>query len=141
MKRDRKRKTKAPKGVGRPAPQQPLTRVRQRRTLSGEVMGGPLFVERTPPFLKSVRGVLEEEEIQDLMDGLRGNPEQGDRIPRSKGLWKLRWPAQGRGKRGGARIIYYLRNGGGLIQLLYAYLKSQKEDLTPKELKELRRWV
>jgi hypothetical protein len=140
---DRRKSRKATKKhpTPRAGADTPLTEVRQRRTLVTESTHNSPFVETTEPFEKSVVGVLSEEEVQELTDSLLVNPEQGDVIPKGRGLWKLRWPAQGKGKRGGARIIYYLRLRKGRIQLLYAYLKSKKADLTQQELKELRQWV
>ncbi len=53
------------------------------------------------------------------------------------GLRKLRWSVQGRGKRGGARVIYYWRVPKHCIYLIYGYTKSEREDLTPKQIKVL----
>ena len=43
------------------------------------------------------------------------NPEEGKVIPGSKGLRKLRIRAIGRGKRGGARVIYVVYRTKQLI--------------------------
>jgi hypothetical protein len=56
----------------------------------------------------------------------------------SGGLRKLRWRAEGRGKRGGTRVIYYWADARGYIFLLDIYPKSEQEDLTPREIKQLR---
>ncbi len=53
------------------------------------------------------------------------------------GLRKLRWTAQGRGKRGGARVIHYLHDADSRVYLSDGYLKSTSEDLTPQQLKAL----
>jgi hypothetical protein len=50
----------------------------------------------------------------------------------------LRWSAQGRGKRGGARVIYYWYVPGDRIYLIYGYVKSKSEDLTPEQIKVLK---
>jgi hypothetical protein len=65
-------------------------------------------------------------------------PDAGDLIRGGAGLRKLRWSAQGRGKRGGARVIYYWHVPGHRIYLIYGYVKSRSEDLTPPQLKALR---
>lgn len=44
---------------------------------------------------------------------------------------------QGRGKRGGARVIYFWHVPGERIYLLYRYVKSEREDLTPQQVKQL----
>ena len=53
------------------------------------------------------------------------------------GLRKLRWSIPGRGKRGGARVIYYWYLPGDRIYLVYGYVKSEREDLTPGQIKAL----
>ena len=50
----------------------------------------------------------------------------------------MRWAASGRGKRGGARIIYYYAVSNERILLLDIYPKSEKTDLTTKELNNLK---
>jgi hypothetical protein len=58
-----------------------------------------------------------------------------NRLP--SGLRELRWSAQGRGKRGGARVIYYWHVPGERIYLIYGYAKSAQEDLAPQQVKAL----
>lgn len=62
---------------------------------------------RFPTFEKSAAGILSEADILELEILLTTHPDAGDRIPGGRGLRKLRRPAKGRGKRGGARLIYY----------------------------------
>lgn len=61
----------------------------------------------------------------------------GDLIPKGKGLRKTRWAASGRGKRGGARVIYYWIASDDVIFLLLAYKKNRQENLTAQQLKIL----
>lgn len=53
----------------------------------------------------------------------------------------MRWQAKGKGKRGGARIIYYWTSNGEIIIMLYAFPKSERENLTPNELKRLKQLI
>ena len=53
------------------------------------------------------------------------------------GLRKLRWSIRGRGKRGGARVIYYWHVPGNRIYLIYGYVKSDREDLRREQIKLL----
>ncbi|MCI0392914.1 MAG: type II toxin-antitoxin system RelE/ParE family toxin [Acidobacteria bacterium] len=89
-------------------------------------------------FTQDVYRYLTEESYFALQDFLLEYPTEGDLIPGSGGLRKLRWKVEGRGKRGGARIIYYYADAKGHIYLLDIYLKTAKEDLTPAEIKQLR---
>lgn len=68
-------------------------------------------------------------------------PEAGDIIPDSGGVRKLRWMAKGRGKRGGARVIYYFHDLSMPLVLFTAYAKNRKPDLSASERKELRKLV
>jgi hypothetical protein len=67
------------------------------------------------------------------------HPDAGNLMPGSSGARKLRWAAKGRGKRGGARIIYYYAVLAARIYLIRCYAKNVKTDLTADETKELRR--
>ncbi len=62
----------------------------------------------------------------------------GDVIQGSGGVRKPRWAAKGKGKRGGARIIYLYVTIAARIYLLRCYAKNVKSDLTANEKKELR---
>ncbi len=98
------------------------------------------FVE-TPIFTAEIRGLLAEDQYRALQIALLLRPEQGPVIPGSGGLRKIRWAASGRGKRGGLRVIYYWHPADETFYLLLAYPKNTQEDLTPIQLKVLRRLV
>lgn len=66
------------------------------------------FVE-TRLFTKLVREYLPDDEYHALQQTLIANPGAGDIVRGSGGVRKLRWNIAGRGKRGGIRVIYYLR--------------------------------
>ena len=51
---------------------------------------------------------MSEDERSAIVDLLAASPEVGDLIPGTGGLRKVRVPLAGRGKRGGARVIYYV---------------------------------
>ena len=69
------------------------------------------------------------------------NPEAGRVIPETGGVRKLRWAAKGKGKRGGARIIYYFHDESMPVFLLTAYTKGQKADISKAERNALRKLV
>ncbi|HEY7338016.1 MAG TPA: hypothetical protein VH639_24210 [Bryobacteraceae bacterium] len=54
-----------------------------------------------------MRKLLTQEERAVLVDYLAHNPMAGDLIQGAGGLRKLRWALESRGKRGGARVIYF----------------------------------
>jgi hypothetical protein len=62
-------------------------------------------------------------------------------IPGTGGARKARAVRGGRGKSGGARIIYYVITRKGVLYLLDVYAKSAKENLTDAERHEIRKLV
>ena len=66
------------------------------------------------------------------------HPGAGDVIPGAGGARKLRWAAMGKGKRGGARVVYLYVAIAARIYLLRCYAKSVRTDLTADEKRELR---
>jgi mRNA-degrading endonuclease RelE of RelBE toxin-antitoxin system len=99
-----------------------------------------VFLE-TSLFSKRIRDLISDEEYRILQTALLAKPDLGVMIPRSGGIRKVRWAASGRGKRGGARVIYYWYRPGDLIYMLLAYPKSEQDDLTPEQAKVLGRLV
>jgi mRNA-degrading endonuclease RelE of RelBE toxin-antitoxin system len=75
------------------------------------------FVE-TRLFTRLVGEYLSDREYSDLQAALSEDPELGDVIPSSGGVRKLRWAVRGRGKRGGVRVIYFVRTQQGVIWML-----------------------
>ena len=58
----------------------------------------------------------------------------------SGGIRKIRCAASGRGKRGGARTLYYW-DVPDKIYMIFFYLKNELEDITPAQLKAMRNLV
>ena len=97
---------------------------------------GMVFVELTP-FIAFRTEWWSDEDLRGLQNFLLAAPYAGDVIPGGSGLRKLRWSAQGRGKRGGARVIYYRHVAKEHIYLIYAYSKGVQADLTRAQIKLL----
>ncbi len=66
------------------------------------------------------------------------NPEKGDLIVGGGGIRKIRLALGNRGKSKGARVIYTFFEVKGRIYLLWAYKKGEKENLTQKEVNNLK---
>lgn len=95
-----------------------------------------VFVELTP-FIAFCTEHWTDEDLRKLQNFLLAAPDAGDVMPGGSGLRKLRWTAKGRGKRGGARVIYYRHVPMERIYLIFAYLKAKQADLTREQLKVL----
>lgn len=80
---------------------------------------------------------LKREDLAGLRALLLIRPDAGAPIPKSRGLRKVRVPAKGKGKRGGARVVYYWHAGDGQIFLLIAYAKNTKDDLIAAQMNAL----
>lgn len=95
----------------------------------------------TPSFTNRVYVFLTEDEYRELQNRLIERPKLGRLIRGSGGLRKVRVKAAGRGKQGGARIIYYWFVADNEIFFLEIYGKNEKSDLTKAQIKELRRLI
>jgi hypothetical protein len=90
------------------------------------------FIE-TKAFSGLRKELMEDDEFQELQSYLLESHERGDTISHTGGCKKIRWSRQGMGKRGGVRIIYYVRLASGRLYLLLIYPKNAKDDLSEKE--------
>ena len=100
---------------------------------------GLMTIVETPAFLDSCRKLLDENDRELLVSHLAAHPDSGDLIPGTGGLRKMRWALEGRGKRGGARVIYFLLSERMPIFLLTAYAKNQRSDLSAAERAEFKK--
>ena len=96
-----------------------------------------VFIE-TSIFTKIISKLIDDDNYAELQNSLALNPEQGDLIQNSGGLRKMRWKQQYKGKRGGIRVIYYLRVQQEQIIFIFAYVKNKAENLTSKQLQTLK---
>ena len=89
------------------------------------------FVE-TQTFTRQIQAIATDDELKDLQRTLIAQPDKGDLIQGTGGLRKVRVALGNQGKRGGARVIYFLATAE-IIYLILAYPKSVKDNLTPAE--------
>ncbi len=90
-------------------------------------------VAETPTFARQAERLFSEDERHERIDDLAENPLAGHEIPGTGGVRKLRFSALGRGKRGGARVIYFFGGEDIPIYALLAYSKSVRTDLNPSD--------
>ncbi len=96
-----------------------------------------IFIE-SHLFEKYRQKYLTEDEYQSLQNELLQKPKAGDVIQATGGLRKIRTAAKGKGKRGGARVIYYHFDLFKRFYLLTLYAKNEVTDLTADEKRQLK---
>ena len=69
-----------------------------------------ITIVELPEFQKKSTSILTENDRDELFFHLSFHPKAGVIIPGSGGVRKLRWVCKGKGKSGGARIIYLFYN-------------------------------
>ena len=94
------------------------------------------FIESSA-FERVLRAYLDDDEYGELQQYLIQNPNAGEVIPRSGGVRKLRWSRPGAGKRGGLRIIYFVRYRPDEFWMLTLYAKAKRENIPAHILKQL----
>lgn len=94
-----------------------------------------------PSFNKKAAILFRTKELDELKKYLMIHPDKGDIIPSTGGIRKMRWTSGDKGKRGGARVIYFYYIYGSEIFLMTCYSKKDQEDISPSEKKQLRKTV
>jgi hypothetical protein len=94
------------------------------------------FIE-TSIFTKLIYTYLTDDEYLGLQGFMLKYPEAGKIVPGSGGVRKLRWAMAGKGKRGGVRVIYYLKKRDNAIWLLTLYGKSEVENIPAHILRQI----
>jgi len=97
------------------------------------------FVESTD-FSSERERFMDDAAFRAFQNELVAQPFRGDVMPGCGGLRKVRIgdPSRGKGKRGGARVIYLLIPEADRIDLLLVYGKDEQDDLTPAQKKTLK---
>jgi len=81
---------------------------------------------------------LDDDEYAELQAYMTEHPEAGDLIRGSGGLRKLRWRRTGTGKRGGLRVIYFVRYRPDEFWMLTLYAKAKLDSVPAEVLRRLK---
>ncbi len=95
-----------------------------------------------PPFDRQLKRLVRKysslkKEFEQLLDDLQDQPKQGTSIGNNCYKIRLNITSKGKGKSGGARVITNIVIAENIVYLISIYDKSEKENLTDKELREL----
>ena len=94
-------------------------------------------VVETEAYLAVARKLMSIVEMEAVVTMISADPKSGEVMQGTRGLRKLRIPLQGRGKRGGGRVIYWFYNDGFPAILLWCFAKNAAADLTAVQRKLL----
>ena len=100
-----------------------------------EVIAVPRFVKDAKKLSKKYPSL--KEELRDLFNSLEVQPIQGKSLGNQCFKIRLSILSKNKGKSGGARIITYVALLNSSVYLLCIYDKSEKEDISDKELREI----
>ena len=99
-------------------------------------------VVETPEYIRQASDCMDEESRESFIDHIAEHPLDGALITETGGARKIRWASNShRGKRGGARIIYYYHSQNMPIFLFTAYAKNERANLTQAEKKMLKKII
>jgi hypothetical protein len=90
-------------------------------------------VVETATYLATAEILLTEEERAAVVDMIAQDPQAGDLMPGTGGLRKVRVALQGRGKRGGGRLITFFHDAGMPVFLIALYAKNVQSDLNSQQ--------
>lgn len=93
------------------------------------------------PYERLARSVIPAEVERAFEALVIANPDVGDVVPGLGGARKVRVATPGRGKRGGARFLYFLRLSRGRVYVLTAYTKNVQAELTNEQRQHIRQIV
>ena len=97
-----------------------------------------LTVIETPTFQRTAGAFWGEDETTEFISFIAANPGAGDEIKGTQSLRKVRWARKGMGKRGGARVIFFVRTRRGEVVLITAYAKGNTDNLPTAFLNRLK---
>ena len=84
---------------------------------------------------------LTDQDLARLQDMLLKDPKVGAVMQETGGLRKMQFPFEGRGKSGSARVTYVDFVVYEVIYLIFAYPKSEKDNLTKAERNAMKKVI
>jgi hypothetical protein len=90
-------------------------------------------VVETAEFLARASKLMSDEQRTRVVEMLARDPECGEIMAGTSGVRKVRVALDGRGKSGGARVIYYFHSERLPVFALTVFAKNEKANLSPAE--------
>jgi mRNA-degrading endonuclease RelE of RelBE toxin-antitoxin system len=95
------------------------------------------FIEQ-PVFTRLLLDVVHDDVYRKFQNELAANPEKGPVVKGSGGLRKARLALPGRGKSGGARVLYLWFPRQDTIVLYLIYTKGEMENVPAAQMKAIK---
>jgi hypothetical protein len=96
-------------------------------------------VVETPSYLRAASAIFSDAERADIVAMVAADPECGTVMQGTGGFRKVRIGRKGMGKRGGARVVYILRNESFPVFMITAFPNNEKDNLTHGERNALKK--
>lgn len=99
-------------------------------------------IKSLPKFDKNIKALSKKypslkAEFIELVNSLKKNPTQGISLGNNCYKIRLAIASKGKGKSGGARVITNIKISNNIIYLLTIFYKTDQDNISDKELKEL----
>jgi hypothetical protein len=98
------------------------------------------FIEQ-PVFTRMLIELLDDDAYRKFQNELAANPEKGPIVRGSGGLRKIRMALPGRGKSGGARVLYLWFPRHGTVVFYLIYTKGDMENVPAAQMKAIKHEV
>jgi mRNA-degrading endonuclease RelE of RelBE toxin-antitoxin system len=98
-------------------------------------------VRYVPAYLRRARRLVADEARLAAEDGIALDPLRWPVVAGTGGCRKARIALPGRGKSGGARVIYFFAVADGTLVFVDVYAKNEKEDLSAADKRALREFA
>lgn len=95
------------------------------------------FIEQ-PMFTRLLLELVDDDSYRKFQNELAANPEKGPVVKGSGGLRKARLALPGRGKSGGARILYLWFPRHETIVFYFVYTKGEMENVPAAQMKAIK---
>ena len=94
-------------------------------------------VVTTSHFLRKAESLFSRADLDALVDFLAFHPRAGVEIVGTGGFRKLRYALPGRGKSGGARVIYFFFDEDVPLLLVSCFAKNEKDNISAADVNTL----
>lgn len=88
-------------------------------------------IVRLKPYLRAMKSIgLDDTAMREMEGAIVAAPDAHPMIKGLRGARKARFALPGRGKSGGGRTIYYVAVAPGVLFMMTAYPKNERDDLS-----------